>query len=277
MERTFETPTPVDLHVELDRGRVTIAAGDTTESTIRVEGDQPERVRIEQTGNQLSAIVDRRSIFDFGSALQVWVTVPTDSRVLVRTGSADVTTSGRLAGANVQTGSGDVELPDTAGPVTVGTGSGDVRIGTAGEVGVKTGSGSISAREVNGASSFATGSGDVQLGHVRGRAVVKAASGDIAIEQADDDLHLNSASGDVEARRLRSGEISVSTASGSVRLGVPPAVPVWTDVSTITGRVDSDLVGAGRPGPGQESLRLRAKTVSGNIRLVQLQPADDLR
>lgn len=277
MERTFSTPAPVDLYLEFDRGQVTITAVDTAESTIRVEGDRLERVRIEQNGDQLSAIVERGSVFDFGTVLQVWATVPTDSRVVVRTGSADVTASGRLASANVQTGSGDVELPDTAGPVTVGTGSGDVRIGTAGEARVKTGSGDVTVAEVNGASSFGTGSGDVQLGHVRGRAVAKAASGSIAIEQADDDLVLNSASGDVEVGRLRAGDIAVSTASGSVRLGVPPAIPVWTDVSTITGRVSSDLVGAGRPGPGQASLRLRAKTASGDVRLVQLQPAEDLR
>jgi DUF4097 and DUF4098 domain-containing protein YvlB len=277
MERTFNTPAPVELHVELDRGHVTVTACETAESTIRVEGDHVERVRIEQSGNQLSAFVEHRSVFDLGAVLQVWATVPTDSRVVVRTGSADVATSGRLASANVHTGSGDVELPDTTGPVTVGTGSGEVRIGTAGEARIKTGSGSVTAGELNGESSVATGSGDVQLGHTRGRALVKAASGGIAIEQADGDLVLNSASGDVEVGRLRSGEISVSTASGSVHLGVPPAVPVWMDVSTVTGRVDSDLVGAGRPGPGQESLRLRAKTVSGDVRLVQLQAAIDLR
>lgn len=277
MERTFDTPAPVDLRLEFDRGEVAVTACETAESTIRVEGDHVERVRIEQSGDQLSAVVEHRSVFDLGTVLQVWVTVPTDSRVIVRTGSADVTTSGRLASATVHTGSGDVELPDTAGPVTVGTGSGEVRIGTAGAARVKTGSGSVTAGELNGESSVGTGSGDVQLGHARGRVVVKAASGGIAIEQADGDLVLNSASGDVEVGRLRSGEISVSTASGSVCLGVPPAIPVWTDVSTVTGRVDSDLIGAGRPEPGQESLRLWAKTVSGNVRLVQLQAAVDLR
>ena len=237
MERTFNTPSPVDLFLEFDRGQVIVMAGDTTESTIRVEGDQPERVRIEYSGNQLSAVVERRSVFDFGAVLQVWATVPTGSRAVVRTGSADVRTSGRLASANLQTGSGDVELAEVTG----------------------------------------TGSGDVQVDHARGRVVAKAASGNIVIEKADDDLQLNSASGDVEVGRLRSGEVAVSTASGSVRLGVPPAIPVWTDISTITGKVTSDLVGAGRPEPGQESLRLRAKTVSGDVRLVQLETAEDLR
>lgn len=277
MERTFNTPSPVDLFLEFDRGQVIVMAGDTTESTIRVEGDQPERVRIEYSGNQLSAVVERRSVFDFGAVLQVWATVPTGSRAVVRTGSADVRTSGRLASANVQTGSGDVELAEVTGQVNVGTGSGDVRIGTAGETRVKTGSGDIAVSEANGSSSFGTGSGDVQVDHARGRVVAKAASGNIVIEKADDDLQLNSASGDVEVGRLRSGEVAVSTASGSVRLGVPPAIPVWTDISTITGKVTSDLVGAGRPEPGQESLRLRAKTVSGDVRLVQLETAEDLR
>lgn len=274
MEERFETPRPVDLYIEVDRGEVNIAATDTAETQLRVEGDQPERLRISQEGDRISAVVERHSIFDFAPRLSVWVSVPFDSKVVVKTGSANVATVGRVASASINTGSGDVELADVTGVASVQSGSGEVRVGTGGEVRVKTGSGAVSVGDAAGDAVVGTGSGLVELGLARGRAVLKTASGDISVERADSDLTLTSASGDVDVRRLRAGDISVSTASGSVSLGVPANVPVWTDISTVTGRLHSDLKGAGRPEPGQDSLKLRVKTVSGSVRLLELEALD---
>ena len=274
MEHHFETPRPVELYVELDRGNVTITASDTTESHIRVEGDQPERLRVSQTGDALSAVVDRRSFFDFAAGLSVWIDVPLDSTVVVKTGSADVQTIGRLASAALNTGSGDAEVAHTAGVASVKTGSGEVRVGSAGRVQVKTGSGGVSVGESVGEAGVVTGSGAIELGLAHARAVLKSGSGDITVDSADADLNLNTASGSVEVARVRCGDITVSTVSGSASGGVPAGVPVCTDSSTVTGRLDSDLRGAGRPEPGQDSVKLRVKTVSGGVRLVQLEALD---
>lgn len=274
MDYQFETPRPVELYVELDRGNVAITSSDTTESHIRVEGEQPERLRVNQTGDAISAVVERRSFFDFAAGLSVWITVPIDSTVVVKTGSADVQTVGRLASAAVNTGSGDAEVADTAGVASVKTGSGEVRIGSAGRVQVKTGSGAVSVGESVGEAGVVTGSGAIELGLAHARAVLKSGSGDISVDSADGDLNLNTASGSVEVARVRYGDITVSTVSGSASIGVPTGVPVWTDISTVTGRLDSDLRGAGRPEPGQDSLKLRVKTVSGGVRLVQLEGLD---
>ena len=54
-----------------------------------------------------------------------------------------------------------------------------------------------------------------------------------------------------------------------MRVGVPAGLPVWTDVSTVTGSVSSDLEGAGQPADGEPFLALRARTVSGDIYLEQ--------
>ena len=115
MEYNFETPSPVDLYLELDRGQVSVTAGATGQSSIRVEGDQPERLQVAQEGDHLRAVVERRSLFDFAPSLQVWVTVPAESRVVVKTGSADVAISGLLAEAVVASGSGAVEVADVSG------------------------------------------------------------------------------------------------------------------------------------------------------------------
>ena len=45
---------------------------------------------------------------------------------------------------------------------------------------------------------------------------------------------------------------------------------MWTDISSVTGSVRSNLQGAGQPAEGQDYIELRAKTVSGDVYLEQL-------
>lgn len=276
MDYRFDTPEPVDLHVELDRGRLSITATDTGQSAITVEGEHPERLEVSQDGPHLRAVVKRRTPFELALPLQVEVTVPVGSRVVVRTGSADVATLGALADVVVTTGSGEVEVAE-AGSLSVTTGSGDVRAGTLGSLLAKTGSGHVRVGEVAGRADLNSGSGRLELGHARADACLRTASGSIRIDAADSGLVLNSASGSIEVRRVAGGEVSARSASGSVSIGVPPGLPVWTDISTLTGRISSDLAGAGRPEPGQNHLRLRVSVVSGNVRLSQLTDAEVLR
>jgi len=54
-----------------------------------------------------------------------------------------------------------------------------------------------------------------------------------------------------------------------MHVGVPAGLPVWTDISTVSGEIRSSLTGAGEPEPGAEHLELRAKTVSGDVVLTQ--------
>ena len=47
-------------------------------------------------------------------------------------------------------------------------------------------------------------------------------------------------------------------------------MPVWTDVSTVSGAIRSSLQGAGEPEEGADYIELRAKIVSGDIVLTQV-------
>jgi DUF4097 and DUF4098 domain-containing protein YvlB len=69
---------------------------------------------------------------------------------------------------------------------------------------------------------------------------------------------------------MHRGSLTAKNASGDIRVGIPAGTPVWTDVSSLTGRIGSDLEGAGQPEPGQDYVEVRAKTVSGDIVLKQL-------
>ncbi|MDQ6641356.1 MAG: DUF4097 domain-containing protein, partial [Actinomycetota bacterium] len=131
--------------------------------------------------------------------------------------------------------------------------SGDVRIGTAASpVGIS------------------TGSGDVTIGTTSASTVIKTGSGDLTVNRAETDLSLTTASGDTEVGRFSRGALRAKSASGDVRIGIPRGVPVWTDISTVSGRVGSDLESAGEPAPGQDHVEVRASTVSGDVLLRQL-------
>ena len=99
---------------------------------------------------------------------------------------------------------------------------------------------------------------------------MKSGSGDLRVREVAGDVTLTTASGDLVVDRMLRGALNAKNASGDIVVGVPAGIPVWTDVSTVSGSVRSSLQGAGEPAEGQEFVELRAKTVSGDISLEQL-------
>ena len=72
-------------------------------------------------------------------------------------------------------------------------------------------------------------------------------------------------SGDFLIDLARRGRLTAKGASGDVVVGIPAGMPVWTDLSTVSGSIRSSLEGAGQPAEGEDHVELRAKTVSGDI------------
>jgi DUF4097 and DUF4098 domain-containing protein YvlB len=268
----FETHEPVQLYVELGSGTITVQAEDTTESTVQVTGRDAERVVVELTGDRLSVIApkDRVGFLSGDRKLDVQITVPTDSKLQVKSGSADLTAHGRYATTHIKTGSGDVQIEEVAGQGLVESGSGDIRIAIATEaLRIKSGSGDIEIEQAGAAVNISTGSGDVQIGTSSGPATVKTGSGDLKVDAAETDVTMSTGSGDLVIGTANRGRVTAKGASGDVRVGVRSGVPVWTDVSTVSGRIQSNLAGAGEPEDGADYVELRAKTVSGDIVLTE--------
>ncbi|CUR54815.1 conserved hypothetical protein [metagenome] len=273
MQQAFETHEPVELYVEIGRGSVTLDAAETTESTVEVTGDRSDEVIVELNGRQLSVISPRHRTGFFGGEPNLFVTiaVPTDSQLNVKTGSADVSASGTWGSTQVKSGSGQVRLAEVGAPALIETGSGDISAERIlGEAKIKSGSGNVTVQRADSAALVSTGSGDVELAVAAGPVVVKTGSGDLRVATADGDVSMSTGSGDAVVERLNRGTFSVKGASGDVAVGVPAGVPVWTDLSSVSGHVHSNLVGAGTPADGQAHIELRAKTVSGDITLKQL-------
>ena len=267
----FETHSPVNLVVEISKGNVNVRCTATGESTVVVEGKHAEDVVVEQNGDSITVIEPGRGRIFGDNTLRVDVVVPERSNPAVRTGSADIQVEGLAGNAKLQSGSGDCTLEIVEGHLLVETGSGEIRVDdVGGNLKVKSGSGDVAVGEAGDTTSISTGSGDVTVETARGKTVVKTGSGDLKIGAAHDDTSFSTGSGDVSIDLVDRGRLTVKGASGDVSIGVKAGVPVWTDITTVSGTIRSELQGAGQPQEGQDHIEVRAKTVSGDIALSEV-------
>ncbi len=270
-EYRFETHNPVNLLVEISKGNVKVQCLDTTESTVVVEGKHADDVVVEQRGDTITVTEPGRGRIFGDNALRVDVVVPQRSNPAIRTGSADIQLEGFAGHAQLRSGSGDVTVDAVEGHLLVETGSGEIRVDDVrGDLKVKSGSGDVEIDQVGGAAAVSTGSGDVSIDTAHGTVVVKTGSGDLSVDQTHGDTSFSTGSGDVSIDRVHRGRVTVKGASGDVSLGIASGVPVWTDITTVSGTIRSDLQGAGQPQEGQDHIEVRAKTVSGDIALSEV-------
>jgi len=272
MERSFETPHPIELYVESNSGRITITAADVTRTNVVVTGKHAEDFVIEQRDDQIQVVAPRQGMgFLAGGnhTSQITVVMPAQGSLTVKTGSADTVVHGPITGLWVTTGSGDLSAELVDGVAEVQSGSGDIRlVELRGDGRIKSGSGDVSINRCADLS-ISTGSGDVRIESVGGQLAIKTGSGDVQVGEAADDLSLSTGSGDLTVDVAHKGRYVMKGASGDVRIGVPAGTPVWTDITTLSGRVQSDLTPVGAPAEGQDHLEIRATTASGDVTLQQ--------
>ena len=278
MERIFATPAPVSLTIDVAAGSVSVQATRTAETTVRVEGARADDVLVEQRGSEI-VVLARDADTGWGflggrSPIGVTVTAPVGSDLSARTASARITADGPIRNARIRSGSGAVWIAQLSGEGVIESGSGPLEIGTAaGDLRLKAGSGDVSVERAEAGLVAGLGSGSIDVAAVAGRAGLRSGSGDVRVLEADADIDATTASGDVAIERVRRGTVKATTASGDVRIGVVAGVPVWTDVRTVSGKIRSDLRGAGQPGAGQDYIEIHATTVSGDVTLTELVPA----
>ncbi|WP_326943052.1 DUF4097 domain-containing protein [Amycolatopsis sp. NBC_01307] len=202
--------------------------------------------RIEKLGNRL--VVQAPKAWQLRNvALSVTVHAPAGSHVEVRAGAADVTVAGSAGRVDVLTGSGEVKLDRADGAATVRTGSGAIKLGpTLGGLQLRSGSGNVEATSLAGSATLATGTGDVWLGAVTGEVMARTGSGDLSVADAG------------------AGTLDLITGSGEVRIGIRGGTTAEVDLTSSGGRVSSELDVAGAAPAGGVTLKVRARTGSGN-------------
>jgi DUF4097 and DUF4098 domain-containing protein YvlB len=230
----FHTTEPINVHIRIPSGDITVDAADTETVTATVGSDRDDEpnVKVDFDHGELRILAPTRSgLFNFrGADLDVHVTVPTGSSCRIDSTSGDVRTSGELSTLTLQTTSGDVTV-DEAEAAQVTCTSGDVRFNRCGDVSVK------------------TVSGDVHVG---------SALGDVACQ---------SVSGDVRVGEVRGGRTEVHTTSGDITVTVVPGLSLRLDLSTMSGDMTSDL--SQSDGDGDIDASVTCRTMSGDLRLMR--------
>jgi DUF4097 and DUF4098 domain-containing protein YvlB len=271
VQHTFETPDHTAVHIEIGSGDVHVQADQHDRAVIEVTGEHADEVTVEQRGDRIVVVAPANRVgFGRHRKIDVHASVPRGTDLSTQLGSADLDVTGVLGDASLKAGSGDIQVQAVDGEARIETGSGDIVLGlVAGNLRVKSGSGDLSVRELGGATSISTGSGDVEVDRAAGDVLVKTGSGDLRVRQPSGDVALSTASGELTVDHMGAGKLAAKNVSGDIRVGVPAGLPVWTDISTVTGSVRSTLEGAGEPAEGQDYLQLHAKSVSGDISLEQ--------
>lgn len=275
----FDTPGPISVTVDVGVGDIRIVATDRTDTVVDV------RPSDESKDSDVAAAQATRVEYDDGKLLvkgsgkwrwyvsrgkvesvDVQIELPAGSQVRGEVGVGRFGTTGRLGACHYRVGVGDIQIEQVAGPVEIHTGSGAVAIDRAeGDAEVFTGSGVVRIGSIDGKATVKNSNGDTWIGEVTGDLRVKAANGDIVVDLAHAAVTAKTANGNVSLGEVASGATSAETAFGTVDIGIRQGVAAWLDLDTSFGNVVSSLEAAPPPGPGDETVEVRARTSAGDV------------
>jgi DUF4097 and DUF4098 domain-containing protein YvlB len=259
----FPGSDPIDVFIDLAAGRVALAAEPTDITTVGLTASWSgggERllsdVQVSFADGRLEITGPKRSRLWRGHAgLNLTVTLPTGSRCMVRTASADVSCTGDVADLDVHTASGDITAATVTGGIDAQTASGDIRLETVGA-----------------GTDLRTAGGDIRLARAGGDVQVRTASGDVNIGRAAASVAVTTASGDVRLSSVAAGRADVKTASGDIVVGVAAGVGAYLDLASVTGSTTSQLE---ESAPSDDvALEVICRAVSGDIRIIRAAAGD---
>jgi DUF4097 and DUF4098 domain-containing protein YvlB len=269
MEKSFETPGPVALDLRVPAGEIQIdpSLDGRVEVELIAHDDESQRqveesrVELRERDGRYEVLVDvpLKTGRGFGFTISFGrqgiicrVRCPEGSTLQVRSKSADVEAIGTMGNVSVQTASGDVRLRRVEGSLNTKSASGDVRVET-----------------VTGTAVVQSASGDVELDAVGGELRVNSVSGDVSIGSAAGKVSATTVSGDQAHERVSNGPVSANSVSGDVRIAVQRGARVYLDCTSVSGDTRSELELSGEPSGDGPLVEIRAKTVSGDIRIAR--------
>lgn len=248
---SFAVGDDARLDISVPSGEIEIRTGSSGSIEITIEATNVEAFTVSQLSNTVTVHHQNRWM-GRGRSVRVVAEAPAGTDVDVSTASADVRIGGRFGATRVRTASGDIE------------------IGTVERLEVNTASGSCRVTDVDDDTRINAVSGDCSVREIGGRLHASSASGDIRARVVRGDLTAASTSGDVRVERCDGDDISMRSVSGDVIVGLPSGIRVDADISTLSGRTvlpDPNTSGAGAPGASRRAVRLRLRSVSGDIRV----------
>lgn len=232
------------LDIRVTSGRLDLASSGEGEITIDVSGSGADFLVVEQNGDTIS-IREERRLFG-GRSVNIRAGVPAGTNLEGAVASLDIVARVDLCRVVMRSASGDLDL------------------GRIDHAELKSASGDVKIDSCAGRCEVATASGDVRIHQATGDISVSSASGDVGIESAEGRVEVKTASGDIRIGRCSGPSIEAASMSGDVELGLPEGTRVEAEIDSLSGDV---VLPPRRPPDGQteRSLKLRAKTVSGDI------------
>jgi DUF4097 and DUF4098 domain-containing protein YvlB len=271
---TFDTPEPITARINSRSGNVTVTARDTSTTTVEMSGEserrQGEQVHIDFHHNTLRIEAPHVGGWGRSSDVNFTVVVPTHSSLQIDATSGEVTCRGVFDNVRINAASGNASVDTAAGPARIESASGNVTLDTAhAQVFLSAASGDVRLGDAHGDDPVEvnSASGNVDIGTVNGPLSVGGASGDIRVTEARRDVTANSASGNVTLDLVHTGAVTAQSNSGDIRVRVAAGIPTWLDLHSLSGDIGTDQADDNGPADGEDSLELRANTVSGNIRI----------
>jgi hypothetical protein len=259
----FPIDGPITLQVRIGHGSVNVAtADDLTEAKVVLEAGKNadellEQTTVEMNGRTLTITSPRQGgIFDLpvfgrksGRSLDVHVVVPTGTPVKISTFTASITIGGPVGDADIAFGSAEFAARQIDGDLRLRYGNGKARVvQVSGSVQLRAGSGSAQFGEIGGGLESGCGTGDLEVRVVRGK------------------VHSRCGSGSAVLREVH-GDVDLASGSGALQIGLPTGLSVRLDVNTGSGRVDSEFPIEDGPRSPANTINLRARTGSGDVRL----------
>ncbi|MEU7481831.1 DUF4097 family beta strand repeat-containing protein [Lentzea sp. NPDC042327] len=273
---SYDTPEPISVLLDIYAGHVEVRASDRTTTSVEIRPSDPrdtsdveaaQKTRVDFADGTLTVRGQKRT-FDFSKktrSVDVVIELPTGSKADLDVTAGGIRTSGVLGETGADMSAGHVHV-DRTGKLKVDTGAGQVTVGAVnGDADVKSGSGSIRVGAVTGSLTVKNSNGNTEIGTVGGELRARAANGDITAERVGALLDAKTAMGSVTVGEVVRDTATLSTAMGSIELGIAQGTAAWLDVKTGFGRVTNTLDGSDGPGDSTQTVEVHASTSFGDI------------
>ncbi len=276
-EQSFTVGKGSSLDVSVTGCEILIKTWEKNEINVvaeRIDEDDMEFVKMTQTGDEVR--VTYRPKWGNNSDGRFIITVPSQTKLELRTSGGDIELQGNLTGDVVgSTAGGDITIEKVKGTVRMSTSGGDIRTGDIdGKADLRTSGGDISLAVVNGEATVSTSGGDIRIEKVSKKLDARTSGGEIEVGDIGSDASLSTAGGDIRVGKV-SGNAYLRTAGGDLKLkGASGTVEAKTsggdiDLNNISGSIEASTAGGNvnadlnPSGKGESKL----KSSGGDIKL----------
>jgi len=275
---TYETPTPIDLAINLQVGQIDVIASERANSVVTVKPTNPDKasdvrgaaettVAFDGTTITVKSPKPRFSITGPSESVDITVEVPVGSRFTAECAVGGITTRGPLGATRIKSSMGAVNV-ETTGDLLLENSHGSIVVGTVdGTAEITASHGQVRVNTVTGDATVKASHGSVTVSETRGDLDAKLSYGDLDVTTALGSVTAKTAYGNVRLAEVSTGSMRLESGFGEITVGIRNGVAAWLDLSSKKGHVRNDLSSDSAPSESDQTVSVLARTSFGNIRV----------